>query len=180
MSQWRKAWRIVGTLGLMVGVTACEGVPGHYPGGTIASIDKFVYPSTSELPQTVSIVDTRSGAVVWSKDIPVDQQLVVRFYAAKNDDPANPDRMDWQLMPNGQTFGTLNSQAFVPAESFRRIDISFRARGEMPPVAEASAPPALSEPAPAPAAVPPAEPAPVPEPATAPDSAPPVDIPDTY
>ncbi len=181
MSQWRKAWRIVGTLGLLVAVTACEGVPGHYPGGTIASIDKYVYPSTTELPQTVSVIDTRSGAVVWSKDIPVGQQLVVRFYADKNEDPSNPDRMDWQLMPNGQTFGTVNNQAFVPAESWRRIDTSFRARGELPPVADAATPPAMSEPVAAPVAPPPpAEPAPDPEPAAAPESAPPVDIPDTH
>lgn len=178
----------------------CEGVPGNFPGGTHASIDKFVYQSTSELPQTVTIVDTRSGQAIWSKDIPVGRQLVIRFYAEKSDDPTNPDRMDWQLMQMRQGGADLSNHVFVPPANARRIETAFRARGEMPPVATAevqpppaesapepvAAPEATPEPAPAPTPEPtpnpdpaPApEPTPTPEPAPAPTPEPPVDIPD--
>lgn len=178
MSQWRNAWRIVGTLGLLVGLAACEGVPGHYPGGNIASIDKYVYPSTTDLPQTVTVIDTRSGQAIWSKDIPVGQQLVMRFYAEKGDDPTNPDRLDWQLMPIGAG-GQMNNRFFVPPASSRRIDTAFRASGELPPVAGADQPPPAFEsvtPAPATAPAPAAEP--VSEPAA--EEAAPIDIPDSH
>lgn len=186
----------------------CEGVPGNFPGGTHASIDKFVYQSTSELPQTVTIVDTRSGQAVWSKDIPVGRQLVIRFYAEKSDDPANPDRMDWQLMQMRQGGTDLSNHVFVPPANARRIETAFRARGEMPPVATAdvptpppeatpnaapdavAAPEPTPEPAPTPSPEPTAEPnpnptpeptpEPTPDPAPAPQPTPepPVDIPD--
>lgn len=175
MSQSRNAWRIVGTLGLLVGLAACEGVPGHYPGGNIASIDKYVYPSTTDLPQTVTLVDTRSGQAVWSKDIPVGQQLVMRFYAAKGEDPTNPDRLDWQIMPIGAG-GQMNNQVFVPPSSSRRIDTAFRAPGELPPVAGAEQPPVPAEPTP-PAPEPAPEPISEPAPEAAEEAAP-IDLPD--
>jgi len=123
-------------------ITGCEGVPGNFPGGTHASIDKFVYPSTSELPQTVAIVDTRTGETVWSKDIPVGRQLVIRFYAERSDDPAFPDRMDWQLMQQRQGGATLSNHVYVPPANARRIETSFRAPGEMPDAAAAESAPA--------------------------------------
>ena len=193
-------------LGILVAVasTGCEGVPGNFPGGTHASIDKFVYPSTTELPQTVAIVDTRTGETIWSKDIPVGRQLVIRFYAEKSEDDANPDRMDWQLMQPRQGGATLSNHVYVPPANARRIETSFRARGEMPPVAStqpeptpapdapvASEPPAEAAPIPAPTPniepsepPPPPEASPAPEPAAdpaappAPADEPPVDIPD--
>jgi hypothetical protein len=200
-------------LALLASLTAlvfvgCEGVPGNFPGGTHASIDKFVYQSTSELPQTVTIVDTRSGQAIWSKDIPVGRQLVIRFYPSKSEDPDNPDRMDWQLMQMRQGGATLSNHVYVPPAGSRRIETAFRARGEMAPVANADEPspaaeapvPTRSEPAPGPASeavmepapapeptpnqdpVPVAAPAPAPEPpsepASSPEPVPPVDIPD--
>ncbi|MCW5768087.1 MAG: hypothetical protein KIT19_05345 [Phycisphaeraceae bacterium] len=174
MSQCRMVYSIVGALGIMVGGMGCEGMPGHFPGGSMASIDKYVYQSTTDTAQTITLVDTRTGQAVWSKDVPVGQQLVMRFYADKNDvDPVNPDRLDWAMMPSGQRGGTLSNRVFVPASHSRRLDVTFRAPGEMPPMAEAGQPaPVESAPAPAPAASP--EPTPAP---SGSDPAP-IDLPD--
>lgn len=166
----------------MLALSACEGVPGHYPGGTLASIDKYVYPSTMELPQTVTLVDTRTGQTIWSKDIPVGQQLVMRFYADATDDPHNPDRLEWRVMKLGRTGGTLTERMSVPNAGSRRLDTSFRARGELPPETVASVPTADVAPveaAPTQPVItetqPVSEPAPVEQPA---DATPPVDIPE--
>ncbi|QYK47224.1 MAG: hypothetical protein KF838_10585 [Phycisphaeraceae bacterium] len=176
MSQCRMVCSIVGALGIMVGGMGCEGMPGHFPGGSMASIDKYVYQSTTDIPQTITLVDTRTGHAVWSKDVPVGQQLVMRFYADKNDaDPVNPDRLDWAMMPSGQRGGTLNNRVFVPASHSRRLDVTLRAPGEMPPMAEARQP-APIESAPAPAPAPAAAPEPAPAPAGS-DPAP-IDLPD--
>lgn len=182
MSQCRNAWRIVGTLGLLVGLAACEGVPGHYPGGNIASIDKYTYPSTSYLPQTVSVVDTRTGQAIWSKDIPVGQQLVMRFYADKGDDPSNPDRLDWQIMAIGAG-GQMSHSIYVPNAASRRIDTAFRAPGELAPVAGAAEPTPPAEVPAAPAPAPEATPAEAPPAATgegASDDGAPIDLPDSH
>lgn len=176
MSQCRMVCSIVGALGIMVGGMGCEGMPGHFPGGSMASIDKYVYQSTTDTPQTITLVDTRTGHAVWSKDVPVGQQLVMRFYADKNEaDPVNPDRLDWAMMPSGQRGGTLTNRVFVPASHSRRLDVTLRAPGEMPPLAEVGHPVPI-ESAPAPVSDPtptrPASPA-------EPDSAP-IDLPDNH
>lgn len=147
------------SLAAIVGV-GCEGIPGHFPGGTGASIDKFVYTSTSELPQTVTLFDTRTGQAIWSKDVPVGHQLVVRFYEATNQDPVNPDRMAWQVMETTRWGGSISNSFMVPPSNARRLETSFRAPGEMAPVASAQ------EPAPPPEAVPPPD-APTEEPPAA-------------
>lgn len=123
---------LASTAMLMAG---CEGLPGNYPGGTMASLDRFVYTSTTELPQSVALVDTRTGQTFWSKDVPVGKQLVLRFTpVSSRSELIESDRMDWAIMEIGR-FGTntLDQRMFVPPSNSRRLDVSYRAAGELPP-----------------------------------------------
>lgn len=159
--------------------SGCEGIPGNYPGGSQASIDRFTYTSTTDLPQSVALIDTRTGQTVWSKDIPVGRQLVLRFTPVESRwELTEPDRMNWAIMEIGR-FGTdtLREELWVPPANARRLDVSYRAPGELPPVQVEEAPPVLAEPiADAPSA-PPASAA-TPTSGQTQDAVPPIDLQD--
>jgi hypothetical protein len=163
--------------------SGCEGIPGNYPGGSQASIDRFTYTSTTDLPQSVSLIDTRSGQTVWSKDIPVGRQLVLRFTPVESRwELTEPDRMNWAIMEIGR-FGTdaLSEELWVPPANARRLDISYRAPGELPPppVEVQDAPPPLAEPAPEAPTSPPPPAAPASAaPGQSQETAPPIDLQD--
>ncbi len=121
----------------------------YRPGGAGYSDDTFTYVSESWTPTNVSLVDTRTGQTLWSVEIPVGQQCVVRFYrGTEPDNEVYPDTMRWQLMPAGKESGELYNVAAVPPMSARRVDVSLRQGPEMPrrpepaPIAGASARPA--------------------------------------
>lgn len=124
------------TLGGMV--VLCSGCsmglnPGWKPGGNLASNDKYTYVSTAHAPQTVSIIDTRSGEVIWSRDVPVDQQLNLRFVRdANKDNPSRPDTMKYAVTDAGKLFGRLTDEITVPPADSRRIDVEMRKGPEFP------------------------------------------------
>lgn len=142
-------------------------VPGYHAGGSLASRDLFTYPSEPNWPQTVKLVDHRTGAVLWSVDIPVGQQLVVRFYEDQTDDPQFPAMMRWELMPLGKKFGQLDNAMPVPSRLSRRLDTYVRPyepeggyTGDASSPAPASAPKPAAEPPAAEPAAPTEPPAP--------------------
>lgn len=103
------------------------GCIGYDPGGNMTSQDLFTYPSTPNWPQTVRLVDHRTGEVVWTAEVPVGQQLVMRFY--EETDTGNPDYtaiMRWEMMPLGTRFGELNNAIPVPDKHSRRVDTYVR------------------------------------------------------
>ena len=150
----------------MAGVLALGGC--YYEGGPLSSQDRFTYVSRPFQPWTVDLVDVRTGETIWSVDVPVGQQLVVDFQAAKSGqtkDPWRPDTMLWDVMPEGRRFGALANKISVPASNARRLEPKLRAVPEMPSEPYASAAEGAPTPAPEPA---PIEPAPAAEPTPAP------------
>lgn len=141
-------------------------VPGYYPGGSLASRDLYTYPSEPNWPQTVVLVDHLTEEVLWTVEVPIGQQLVVRFYEDETDDPELPALMRWELMPLGDHFGELDNAMPVPPQYARRLDTFVRTdaavlqTGIPMPDTEPAEPPAPPEPPPAPAAEPEAAPAP--------------------
>ncbi len=104
-------------------------------GGNLWSNDTHVYVSTSWQPKTISLVDTRTEEIVWSIDIPVDQQLVVSFESGGGKGDVTPDRMEYGIMNAGKWSGGLSESISVPDVGSRRLDMSLRAAPEMPGLA---------------------------------------------
>jgi hypothetical protein len=89
----------------------------YTPGGGGFSTDTHTYPSTSWLPATVSLEDTRTRQNFWSIDVPVGKQLVVhirRDQGVKGSD--TPDLMEWEIMEGGEMFGQLDNSIPVPRD----------------------------------------------------------------
>jgi hypothetical protein len=104
-----------------------------YPGGPLRSIDQYTYESTSHYPQTVSLIDTRTDQVIWTVDVPVDQQLVMRFEKGDGDDNRiTPDKMVWDVWPRGQRSGEPQYSMNVPDATARRVDVLMRPAPEFP------------------------------------------------
>jgi hypothetical protein len=113
-------------------------VPGYYEGGSRASNDLHVYVSRPHSPKTVSLVNTVSGETLWSVDIPVGKQLVVRFVDDRLDDPINSSMMKWDLMEETTDHKNLTNQMPVPGRNYRRLDLELRPAPELPEAADAS------------------------------------------
>ena len=104
------------------------------PGGSGAAIDEYTYVSEPYAPQTITVVDTRTGESVFAMDVPVGQQLVINF----DDKQIQSEEwmsgvMRWRLMPAGQRYGRLTNRIAVPPPSSRRVDVTLRATPEFPP-----------------------------------------------
>lgn len=158
-------------------VTAClAGCIGNPPGGRGWSDDRYCYQSTPHNPMTVSLRNTWTGETIWTCEIPVGQQLVVRFVGPPEKcEQLGEDHMRWSLQPLGSNHGRLENEMVVPPPSGRRVEGTQRKGPELSSAtwasggmqtAPLSAPPPPRAPAPAPAA--PKAPAP---------NAPPVDLP---
>lgn len=95
----------------------------------------FTYWSEPHMPQTVELIDLRTGETLFAVDIPPRQQLVVKFKKNHNQkDEWMPDIMKWDLMPRGNKFGKLDNSMPVPPSFSRRLDVSLRDIPEMPDV----------------------------------------------
>ena len=70
------------------------------------SQDRHVFRSTALQPKSVSIVSVQSGNTLWTKDIPVGQQLLLDFSrkGKGNEAISSPnipaDKMTWELWTN--------------------------------------------------------------------------------
>ncbi len=124
----------VGLAAAGVGLTGC-----WTEGGLAYSQDAYTYVSTEWLPQTVTLVDTRTGQAVWSQEVPVGKKLVMRFTSGedlsnKSPDPLYSDKLEWDLWPATKDFGSPSKSAWVPKVLCRRVDVKYR------PVPEAEPP----------------------------------------
>lgn len=85
------------------------------------------YYSPQNRPKTITIVDTRTGEMIFSLAIPAGQQLTLDFLPDDGDDPVErPDLMRYQIWPIGTTTGRLTNAMSVPNAACRRIDVTFR------------------------------------------------------
>lgn len=119
-------------LGSMVAFTPACLAPWHPHGGP-GSDDSFTYYSLPHQPQTVTLVDTRSGEKLWTCEIPVGQQLCMRFVNQSGQEAKGEDLMRWKLMPLGQDYGTLDNRFACPPRSCRRVDVTLRQGPEYVP-----------------------------------------------
>lgn len=122
--------------GLMaLGVVGCD--PGHRPGGSQASIDEYTYESTLDTPKTIKVLDLGTNAVLWTIQIPVGQQVVIRFNEnPKSTDPNRPDLMWWELMERGNEHRQLHNSMPVPPSYLRRVDVELRKNATAVPTPE--------------------------------------------
>lgn len=166
------AVRVLGSVlvaGLVGSVGAGGCAAGYSAGGPLASKDQYTFESTPTMPQSVSLIDTRSGETVWAMDIPVGQQLTILFKnTGKKANELGYDEMDWKLSVIGAPGRTLGNSMRVPPAYARRIDGSLREPEFGPIVASGVTPLPAAAPADGPAA-----------PATKWDEAPTIDLPET-
>jgi hypothetical protein len=114
---------------LTAGLVALNGcIPGYYPGGPLASLDLFTYPSTVDYPQNIRLIDLTTNATLWSYDIPVNQQVVIQFFEEHDKkNTTRPDLMRWEIMDIGSSRARdLSNSMPVPRASERRVDVYLR------------------------------------------------------
>jgi len=129
-------------LAAAIAALAAGCVPGYYPGGPLASYDLFTYESTMACPKNVYLLDTSTNTTIWSVEIPVGKQLVIRFYDdfdTKN--PTRPTLMRWEIFDNGTTFGELHNSIPAPGRDRRRVDWEIRKHPAAAPPPEPAAAP---------------------------------------
>lgn len=99
----------------------------YYPGGGLFSSTEGpqTYVSTESLQKSVTMVDTRTGEVFFSIDIPPGKQLVIDFERGEGDDPVyTPDLLLYDVFDAGKTTGSLGNSMTVPPAAARRIDMT--------------------------------------------------------
>ena len=122
---------------MLVALAGCTG-GGPYrafwnESGSGSADDSYTYVSTTHQPKTVSVVDTRTGEVLWSVDVPVGQQLSMKFYHEREkDNPYAPDLLKWSLWDAGTKHGRLDNAMLVPSGNARRVDMTLRTSPEFP------------------------------------------------
>ena len=128
VSQFGSTQLIASTLLLAACVTYFSaGCTSYEAGGAEESLDQYTYESTSTFPQSISIVDTRTSDLVWAMDIPVGQQLTIKFNDdVKRSNRVGYDEMTWGLNPVGGSGRSLSNTMRVPPRSARRIDGALR------------------------------------------------------
>lgn len=105
----------------------------YSPGGPgYSGLAPLTYHSTEMSPKTVSLIDKRTGETVWSVDVPVNQQLVIRFRENMNEGSFMPDTMLWRVMEKGRWTGNLDNEIPAPPRYARRVDMTLRSRPELP------------------------------------------------
>ena len=117
---------------LALGVIAASLGACHSESGPRWSLDLFTYVSSEWQPKTIEVVDTRTGEVFWSVDIPVGQQLVVGFSQGTGPNEFRPDEIVWEVMPAGRKFGERNNRAPCPPSGSRMIRQTLRPAPEPP------------------------------------------------
>lgn len=122
-SRTRRAIAFAGLALASTGLIGCMG--GNTYSGR--SADRYLYESTSWSPKTVSLIDTRTGEVSWSVDIPVGQSMLVAFSEGTGPNEFRPDEIRWEMAPIGRRVITPNNRQPSPPAYARRLDMTLRA-----------------------------------------------------
>jgi hypothetical protein len=126
-------------------VAAAAALPGCYhEGGIGVSLDQFTYVSTSWSPMTITVRDTRTSQDIWSMDVPVGSQLVLRFDDDASRDSYYPALMYWELQDDDVLYDPLSNKIMVPDMHSRRVDMKERAAPEMAPSNASTVAPAVA------------------------------------
>lgn len=132
---FRRSLLLASTLPAGILALLAAGCGGYQIGGGGVSDGTHTFPSTSENPQTITLVDWRDGSVIWSYEVPVGRKLVAKFYDDRFEtSPNRPDLMRWEEMPLSQNYGSLNNEMAVPRT--RKFILDQRTPGEAAPGAK--------------------------------------------
>lgn len=102
--------------------------------GGCASPETYRFRSTTNLPQSVTLLDTRTGESVWSQEVPVGRQLNVSFRRNPNTaDSQGWDELRWSISDIGASLTGNSSTIMVPPPSERRLEVDFRPTPETRP-----------------------------------------------
>lgn len=111
----------------LAAVLSLSGGCGYRPGSKGFKGAAHTYTSTTHRPATLSLIDTRTGEVVWTVDVPPGKQVVTKFVEGAGTDPVErPDRLDYAVMDLGDKHGRLRSVVSVPDAASRRWDLTYR------------------------------------------------------
>lgn len=101
--------------------------PGYRTGGNRKTDDTFTYVSQPFQPLTITLVDTRTDEILFTREIPVGQQLTIKFVDGDGgSNPSMPDLMKFELFDDQTTFARLSEGIPVPPAHSRRIDVEVR------------------------------------------------------
>ena len=100
--------------------------------GCSYSGDRHIYESTAWYPQTVTLVDTRTGEDIWAVDVPVGKQLIVGFRGGAGPNDHKPDVMYWSVTDLGRKSTNDKSEMPVPGPDARVLVPTRRASPETP------------------------------------------------
>ena len=130
-------------IALASALPACESV--FSAGGDTFSNDHFTYESTTWVPKSVELIDTRNGQVLWALDIPVGQKVTMKFEPERGDrDETYPDRMTWVVQRLDSDSWRGAQDMLVPGPSSRLVTFDVRPAPEYPEqTASYEEPPAL-------------------------------------
>src|SRR4051812_43262561 len=98
---------------LTIGPGGCY--PAYSAGGPQASFDLFTYEGIPDHPRVITLVEMTTNQTIWSTEVPLGKQLVVRFY--DDFDATNtprPSLMRWEIMNLGEEYGQLDNAMPVP------------------------------------------------------------------
>lgn len=109
-----KLYHVLTLLGVAVALPGCVSAPYGM------SLDRHNFGSSIQHPKTVNLIDATDGEVLWSKDVPVGETLVVDLYKRSTwtqsewtgAEPA--ERMKWGLFETGTMFGLLREKVDLP------------------------------------------------------------------
>ncbi len=125
---------------LVAAVGALSGCA-YAPGGSQTSRDEFTYVSTPDCPQTIKVIDWTTNTTIWTVDVPIGKELVMRFY--DDHDPKNTTRpalMRWEILDIGSSQSDLHNAMPAPDAAHRRVDPYIRKTTAAVPAPEAAAP----------------------------------------
>jgi hypothetical protein len=96
--------------------------------------ERVSYRSDSYSPKTINVLDSRTGESLLTVDVPVGQQLNMKFEKSRDRAEAEGvDTLRWSLRKWGDAGLSPGSTREVPPPSARRVDVTLRGVPEMPP-----------------------------------------------
>ena len=126
--------KLITTISLTPLLAMIAGCQLYTPGGNAFSNgpnSASTWESSEEFPKTVTLMDTRSGELLFVMEIPVGKKLVVDFMEDGGDnDVMTPDLMTWEVFPSNVGYGPLSNALTVPNRWSRRIDVAMRTSSE--------------------------------------------------
>lgn len=121
---------LIGAISLLAG-SALSGCSSYQTYGPWWSGNApLTFESTPHQPKTLSLIDIRTGETLWSVDVPVGKELVVKFRENVNKGETMTDVMEWGILDFNAHSGDLENSIPAPPREARRLDMTLRPHPE--------------------------------------------------